>query len=80
MFLSSAIPFSLLSIMSPCHRKQRKRSISHRPPPAPKPQPRPQGPRCRALYQYIGQDTDEISFEVNDVFDLVKEGEWMKQN
>ncbi|XP_036971311.1 unconventional myosin-If [Acanthopagrus latus] len=53
--------------------KQRKRSISHRPPPAPKPQPRPQGPRCRALYQYTGQDTDEISFEVNDVFDLVKE-------
>ncbi|XP_038138343.1 unconventional myosin-If [Cyprinodon tularosa] len=53
--------------------KQRKRSISHRPPPAPKPQPRPQGPRCRALYQYIGQDTDEITFEANDVFDLVKE-------
>ncbi|KAK5907011.1 hypothetical protein CesoFtcFv8_004903 [Champsocephalus esox] len=52
--------------------KQRKRSISQRPPPAPKPQLRPQGPRCRAIYQYIGQDTDEISFDVNDEFDLVK--------
>ncbi|XP_037553770.1 unconventional myosin-If [Nematolebias whitei] len=53
--------------------KQRRQSISRRPPPAPKPQPRPQGPCCRALYQYVGQDTDEISFEVDDVFDLVRE-------
>uniref|UniRef100_A0A8C3GAR6 Osteoclast-stimulating factor 1 n=1 Tax=Cyclopterus lumpus TaxID=8103 RepID=A0A8C3GAR6_CYCLU len=56
-----------------CNRKQRKRSISQRPPPAPKPRPQPQGPRCRAIYQYNGQDTDEISFEVNDVFDLLKD-------
>ncbi|XP_020789005.1 unconventional myosin-If [Boleophthalmus pectinirostris] len=53
--------------------KQRKRSISQRPPPAPKPQPPSLAPRCRALYQYVGQDTDEISFEVNDVFELIKE-------
>uniref|UniRef100_A0A8C1NK00 Osteoclast-stimulating factor 1 n=1 Tax=Cyprinus carpio TaxID=7962 RepID=A0A8C1NK00_CYPCA len=51
--------------------------IGQRPPPAPssrpKPQPRPQGPRCRALYQYFGQDVDEISFDVNDIIDLINE-------
>lgn len=61
---------------------QRKRSISQRPPPAPssrpKPQPRPQGPRCRALYQYFGQDVDEISFDVNDIIDLINDGETWK--
>lgn len=58
---------------------QRKRSISQRPPPAPnsrpKAAPRPQGPQCRALYQYVGQDVDELNFDVGDVIDLVKEGE-----
>ncbi|XP_063146862.1 unconventional myosin-If isoform X2 [Candoia aspera] len=55
---------------------QRKRSISQRPPPAagrPKPQPKISGPRCRALYQYLGQDVDELSFSVGDVIDLLME-------
>ncbi|XP_063056781.1 unconventional myosin-If [Engraulis encrasicolus] len=58
---------------------QRKRSISHQraAPPAPASRPKaqapPPGPRCRALYQYVGQDTDEISFNVGDIFDLVSE-------
>uniref|UniRef100_A0A672LWR4 Osteoclast-stimulating factor 1 n=1 Tax=Sinocyclocheilus grahami TaxID=75366 RepID=A0A672LWR4_SINGR len=46
-----------------------KTSQNHRP----KPQPRPQGPRYRALYQYFGQDVDEISFDVNDIIELISE-------
>ncbi|XP_070787907.1 unconventional myosin-If [Pituophis catenifer annectens] len=55
---------------------QRKRSISQRPPPAagrPKPQPKISGPRCRALYRYLSQDVDELSFNVGDVIDLLME-------
>ncbi|XP_064424693.1 unconventional myosin-If [Latimeria chalumnae] len=55
---------------------QRKRSISQRPLPAvgrPKPHSRPAGPKCRALYQYLGQDVDELSFNVHDVIDILLE-------
>ncbi|XP_053228571.1 unconventional myosin-If [Podarcis raffonei] len=55
---------------------QRKRSISQKPLPAvgrPKPQPKASGPRCRALYQYVGQDVDEISFNAGDVIDILME-------
>uniref|UniRef100_A0A8C3N1Z9 Uncharacterized protein n=1 Tax=Geospiza parvula TaxID=87175 RepID=A0A8C3N1Z9_GEOPR len=54
---------------------RRRRSVGQRPPPArrPKPQPRAEGPRCQALYQYIGQDVDELSFNVGDVIDILME-------
>nr|DBA28594.1 TPA: hypothetical protein GDO54_008923 [Pyxicephalus adspersus] len=54
----------------------RRKSVSQRPPPGvghPKPQMKPVNPRCRALYQYIGQDVDELSFNVNDVIEIVLE-------
>lgn len=50
--------------------------MGQRPPPAsrPKPQPKAAVPRCQALYQYIGQDVDELSFNVGDVIDILLEG------
>uniref|UniRef100_A0A3B3SYU1 Osteoclast-stimulating factor 1 n=1 Tax=Paramormyrops kingsleyae TaxID=1676925 RepID=A0A3B3SYU1_9TELE len=69
--LSASRPLSVTS-----SRKQRRRSISQAPPAPssrPKPQPRPTGPRCRALYQYVGQDVDELSFDVSDIIDLLSE-------
>ncbi|XP_062888168.1 unconventional myosin-If-like [Mobula hypostoma] len=53
---------------------QRRRSVSQRPPPAVgRPKPQPRTPKCRALYQYYGQDVDELSFNVNDVIDILLE-------
>ncbi|XP_078526236.1 unconventional myosin-If [Lissotriton helveticus] len=56
--------------------RQRKISLSQRPlPPVgrPKPVPKPSGPKCKALYQYVGQDVDELSFNVNDIIDILIE-------
>ncbi|XP_069078176.1 unconventional myosin-Ie isoform X2 [Pleurodeles waltl] len=41
--------------------------------PKPQPKPKPQVPQCRALYAYDAQDTDELSFNANDVIDIIKE-------
>ncbi|KAJ1080755.1 hypothetical protein NDU88_000948 [Pleurodeles waltl] len=48
--------------------------------PTPKPKPQPRLPQCRALFAYDAQDTDELSFNANDVLDIVKEdpsGWWL---
>uniref|UniRef100_A0A4W5KIR4 Osteoclast-stimulating factor 1 n=1 Tax=Hucho hucho TaxID=62062 RepID=A0A4W5KIR4_9TELE len=42
-----------------------------RPKPAPKPKPR--SPECRALYAYDAQDTDELSFNTEDVIEILNE-------
>ncbi|XP_043994741.1 unconventional myosin-Ie isoform X1 [Gambusia affinis] len=54
------------------------RPSAHRPPPGggrpkPAPKPKPQVPQCKALYAYDAQDTDELSFNTDDVIDIIKE-------
>ncbi|XP_063173201.1 unconventional myosin-Ie-like [Candoia aspera] len=41
--------------------------------PKPKPKPQPCLPRCRALYAYDAQDTDELSFNANDFIEIIRE-------
>lgn len=40
-------------------------------------------PQCKALYAYDAQDTDELSFNANDIIDIIKEGkctaDWPRQ-
>lgn len=43
--------------------------------PKPTPKPKPQVPQCKALYAYDAQDTDELSFNADDMIDIIKEGE-----
>lgn len=45
-----------------------------RPKPKPTPKPKPSLPKCRTLYAYDAQDTDELSFNEGDVIEILKEG------
>uniref|UniRef100_A0AAR2IMN9 Osteoclast-stimulating factor 1 n=1 Tax=Pygocentrus nattereri TaxID=42514 RepID=A0AAR2IMN9_PYGNA len=54
------------------------RQSTNRPPPGggrpkPAPKPKPQVPQCKALYAYDAQDTDELSFNAEDVIEIMHE-------
>uniref|UniRef100_A0A8D0G6H1 Myosin IE n=1 Tax=Sphenodon punctatus TaxID=8508 RepID=A0A8D0G6H1_SPHPU len=55
------------------HRQTTNRPLPAGGRPKPQPKPKPQVPQCRALYAYDAQDTDELSFNANDVIDIIKE-------
>ncbi|KAL0985307.1 hypothetical protein UPYG_G00155280 [Umbra pygmaea] len=57
---------------------QRRRSKEVKPTPGagrakPAPKPKPRSPQCRALYAYDAQDTDELSFNAQDVIEIINE-------
>ncbi|MBN3294063.1 MYO1E protein, partial [Polypterus senegalus] len=41
--------------------------------PTPKPKPVPRAPQCRTLYAYDAQDTDELSFNADDIIEIIRE-------
>ncbi|XP_006805660.1 myosin IEb [Neolamprologus brichardi] len=59
----------------------RRRSKEVKPSPgAGRPKPKPRTPHCRALYAYDAQDTDELSFNAEDIIEIVSEdpsGWWL---
>jgi len=42
--------------------------------PKPPAKPKPTLPQCKAIYSYEAQDTDELSFAVNDMLTVIKQG------
>lgn len=53
----------------------RRRSKEYKPlPGSGRPKPRPRTPQCRALYAYDAQDTDELSFQTDEIIDILSEG------
>lgn len=57
---------------------QRRRSKEVKPLPGagrpkPAPRPKPRSPHCKALYAYDAQDTDELSFNADDVIEILSE-------
>uniref|UniRef100_A0A8C1IH99 Osteoclast-stimulating factor 1 n=1 Tax=Cyprinus carpio TaxID=7962 RepID=A0A8C1IH99_CYPCA len=56
----------------------RRRSKEYKPLPGsggpkPKPKPRPRTPQCRAVYAYDAQDTDELSFQADEIIEILFE-------
>ncbi|KAG9345315.1 hypothetical protein JZ751_009861 [Albula glossodonta] len=56
----------------------RRRSKEYKPTPGggrpkPAPKPKPRSPQCRALYAYDAQDTDELSFNAEDIIEILTE-------
>ncbi|MGH0163977.1 UNVERIFIED_CONTAM: hypothetical protein FKN15_046197 [Acipenser sinensis] len=56
------------------HRQMTSRPTPGGGRPKPLPKPKPQVPQCKALYAYDAQDTDELSFNADDIIEIIKEG------
>uniref|UniRef100_A0A4W5KEC3 Osteoclast-stimulating factor 1 n=1 Tax=Hucho hucho TaxID=62062 RepID=A0A4W5KEC3_9TELE len=66
------VKMDILPVVAGVRSKEVKPSPgAGRPKPAPKPKPR--SPECRALYAYDAQDTDELSFNTEDVIEILNE-------
>ncbi|TSK20050.1 Unconventional myosin-Ie [Bagarius yarrelli] len=55
------------------HRQSANRPTPGGGRPKPAPKPKPQVPQCKALYAYDAQDTDELSFNADDIIEIIME-------
>lgn len=55
------------------HRQSTNRPAPGGGRPKPAPKPKPQVPQCKALYAYDAQDTDELSFNADDIIEIIME-------
>uniref|UniRef100_A0A8B9JI34 Osteoclast-stimulating factor 1 n=1 Tax=Astyanax mexicanus TaxID=7994 RepID=A0A8B9JI34_ASTMX len=55
------------------HRQSTNRPAPGGGRPKPAPKPKPQVPQCKALYAYDAQDTDELSFNADDIIEITME-------
>lgn len=72
-FISQTVKL-LCAFFSRAHRQSNSRPAPGGGRPKPAPKPKPQVPQCKALYAYDAQDTDELSFNADDMIDIIKEG------
>lgn len=61
------------------HRQSANRPTPGGGRPKPAPKPKPQVPQCKALYAYDAQDTDELSFNADDIIEIIMEGQQAEQ-
>lgn len=62
------------------HRQSANRPTPGGGRPKPAPKPKPQVPQCKALYAYDAQDTDELSFNADDIIEIIMEGEQVEKS
>ncbi|KAL9988179.1 hypothetical protein ACROYT_G002589 [Oculina patagonica] len=73
----SNVKLTSSSVYSVERTNTKKKSMSKRPPapgkPKLKPKPTPSLPKCKTIYPYDATDVDELSFQPDEIIEIIKE-------